>query len=166
MPTINLQFPGASPGSAPMGTIATQAGGSLSPTAGDTLPYSPTNRHPISTGAGWQMVPAYCGSVVSTVTVTNSLSLDWSSSTYFQYWIGASNQTFQPLFANQTPGQTVRVLISQVPAAIQGLVLWPAGTTGVGGVRTSSSITGGVDLFDVSCITQSTFIVNRLGGVA
>jgi len=166
MPSINLQFPGAYPGNAPMGVVATQAPGPVNPTPGDTLPYSPTNRVPMTTGAGWQMSPALCGGVVSTVTVTNSLSLDWSAATYFQYWIGAANQTFQPLFANQTPGQTIRVVISQVAGAIQGLVLWPPGTTGVGGLRTSSSVTGGVDLFDVSCISQSTFIVNRFGNVS
>ncbi len=166
MPTINLQFPGASPGSAPMGTIATQAGGSLSPTAGDTLPYSPTNRHPISTGSGWQMVPAFCGGIATTVTVTNSWNVDFSAATILQYQLGAANQTFQPLFVNQTVGQTVRLIISQPASSIQGQILWPAGFTAVGGARLLSSVTGGVDLWDVTAINQSTFYGNPFRTVA
>ncbi len=138
--------------------------GATAPAAADSNPL--TGFVPVGYNGQWQSKPFGVGGVAANITVTNSLALDWSTSTYFQYWIGAANQTFQPLFVNQTIGQTIRVVISQVPAAIQGLVLWPATTTGVGGVRTSSSITGGVDLFDVTCINQSTFYVNRLGGIA
>ncbi len=138
--------------------------GATAPAAADSNPL--TGFVPVGYNGQWQSKPFGVGGVAANITVTNSLALDWSTSTYFQYLIGAANQTFQPLFVNQTIGQTIRVVISQVPAAIQGLVLWPATTTGVGGVRTSSSITGGVDLFDVTCINQSTFYVNRLGGIA
>jgi len=134
------------------------------PSAADVNPL--TGFVPVGYNGQWQSKPFGVGGVASNITVTNSLTLDWSTSTYFQYWIGAANQTFQPLFANQTVGQTIRVVISQVAGAIQGLVLWPPTTTGVGGSRTSSSVTGGVDLFDVTCISQSTFYVNRLGNIS
>ncbi len=158
MASTNLQ----QPTSQPMGSVAVQAAGSLSPTSGDTLPFAPTNRVPISTGAGWQMVPAFCGGVVSTVTVTNSLNIDFSAGTLFQYYVGAANQTFLPLFTNQTPGQTVRLSISQPAASINGQVLWPSGCLFVGGTRILSSVTGGVDVFDVTCINQSSFYGNAL----
>ena len=149
-----------------MGTIATQAAGSLVPTPGDTLPYSPTNRLPISTGSGWQMVPAFCGGVISTATVTNSTNVDFSTGSLFQYQVGAANQTFQPLFVNQTPGQTVRLVLNQPAASIQAQVLWSAGSTFVGGSRLMSSVTGGVDIFDITCVSQSTFLGSRLANLS
>jgi hypothetical protein len=162
MPFINLQGPAG----VPMGTVAVQSAGSLSPSQGDTLPVSPTNRIPISTGAGWQMVPAYCGAVVSTVTVTNSYNVDFSAGTIFQYWVGAANQTFQPLFVSQTPGQTIRLVTTQPAASINGQILWPAGSIFVGGTKILSSVTGGVDVWDITCISQSTFYGNRLAALA
>ncbi len=161
MASTNLQ----QPTSQPMGSVAVQAAGSLSPTSGDTLPFAPTNRVPISTGSGWQMVPAFCGGIATTVTVTNSWNVDFSAATILQYQLGAANQTFQPLFVNQTVGQTVRLIISQPAASIQGQLLWPAGFTAVGGTRLLSSVTGGVDLWDVTAVNQSVFYANPLQNV-
>jgi len=154
------------PPGAPMGTVAVQAPGSLTPTPGDTLPYSPGNRVPMTTGSGWQMVPAFCGGVISTVTVTNSLNVDFSAGTINQYWVGAANQTFLPLFVNQTPGQTVRLVVNQPAASINGQILWPAGSLFVGGSKILSSVTGGVDIFDVTCVSQSSFHGNRLANLS
>jgi len=117
---------------------------------------------PVGAGGQWQAKPGGVGALASTVTVTNSMSVDFSTASVFQYQIGAANQTFQPLFVNQTIGQTVRLIISQPAASIQAQILWPAGFTAVGGQRLISSVTGGVDMFDISCVGQSTFYANPL----
>ncbi len=138
---------------------------SSSPVQGVSVPssadYNPlTGFVPVGANSQWQSKPAGVGALASTVTVTNSLNVDFSTASILQYTIGAANQTFLPLFVNQTVGQTVRLIIGQPPSSIQGQILWPAGFTAVGGQRLISSVTGGVDIFDVSCIGQSTFYGN------
>ena len=157
MPSINLQFPGAYPGNAPMGVIAGQAPGTA-PTPGDTLPYSPTNRVPISTGSGWQMTPALCGTVAPAATITNSFNIDWSAGSIFQY-SPTAGQTIWPLFVNQTPGQQISLIVTQ-PAGGLSYVVWPSGITFVGGTKTLSSMTVLVDLCAITCVSQSVFAGN------
>ena len=128
---------------------------------GDTLPYAPGNQVPVSTGAGWTMQPSYCGSVNATSTVTNSTNIDFTTGTIFQYTLTTA-QTWFPLFANQTNGQTVRIITKQPAGAAWTYVVWPAGITFVGGLKVLSSVTGGTDVFDVTCVSQSTFIGNAL----
>jgi hypothetical protein len=121
---------------------------------------------PVGSGSQWLSKPFGVGVFASVVTVTNSLSIDWSTSYGFQYWVGAANQTFLPLFVNQTPGQTIRLVTTQPAASINGQILWPAGSIFVGGTKILSSVTGGVDVWDITCISQSTFYGNRLAALA
>ncbi len=141
-----------------------------SPVQGLSVPspadYNPlTGFVPVGASGLWQSKPAGVGAIAAMVTVTNSLNVDWSTASVFQYTVGAANQTFQPLFVNQTVGQTVRLIISQPAASIQGQLLWPAGFTAVGGTRLLSSVTGGVDLWDVTAVNQSVFYANPLQNV-
>jgi len=135
-----------------MGTVAATT------VTGDTLPYSPTNSVPISTGSGWTTKPALCGGVNGAVTVTNSVNVDWSSASAFQYTLVAG-QTMWPLFVNQTAGQQISLILTQ-PAGGLDYVVWPAGITFVGGTKTLSSVTAYVDFCTVTCVSQSVFVGN------
>ena len=90
----------------------------------------PTGFVPVGSGSQWVAKPGGVGALVATVTVTNSLNVDFSTASIFQYNIGAANQTFLPFFINQTIGQTVRLIITQPAASVQAQVLWPAGYHG------------------------------------
>ncbi len=124
---------------------------------GDTLPFT-LNSRPVGTGTGWKMQPALCGVVATAATITNSFTIDFSQASVFQY-SPTAGQTIWPLFANQTPGQQISLVITQ-PAGGLSYVVWPAGTTFVGGTKTLSSVTAYVDLCTVNCVGQSTFLGN------
>jgi len=116
---------------------------------------------PVGGGNQWALKPGGVGAVATNVTVTNSWTVDFSTSTIFQYTLTTA-QTWWPLFLNQTNGQTVRLVVTQPAAAAWTYVVWPAGTTFVGGTKVLSSVTGGTDIFDVTCVSQSTFYGNAL----
>ena len=115
---------------------------------------------PVGGGSQWQLKPAGVGAVATNVTVTNSWTVDFSTATLFQYTLTTA-QTWFPLFANQTNGQTVRLVINQPASAAPTYVSWPAGITFVGGTQYLSANTGGSDIFDVTCVSQSTFLSSK-----
>jgi len=148
----NLQAQGPAPIAGQMNTLISTANPN-----GDTLPYT-ANAQPVGTGSGWKMQPSLCGLTSATATVTNSFNIDWSQASVFAYQPTAG-QTIWPLFANQTPGQQISLVITQ-PTGGLSYVVWPAGITFVGGTKTLSSVTAYVDFCVVNCVSQSVFIGN------
>ena len=139
--------------------------GATAPAAADSNPL--TGFVPVGYNGQWQSKPFGVGGVAANITVTNSLALDWSTSTYFQYLDrrGEPDVSTFVCQSNDWSNDSGRYLSGPGCDPRFGLFGQPQRLAWAASER-RSSITGGVDLFDVTCISQSTFYVNRLGGIA
>ncbi len=145
------------------GTITSAPVGPSGLTVTDPVDNNPPQGFvPVGNSNQWQAKPAGVGALANAQTVTNSFNVDFSQASVFQFSPNAG-QTIWPLFVNQQANlyQTVRLIITQ-PTGGLSYVVWPAGTTFVGGTKTLSSVTAYVDMVDISAAGQSTFLGNML----